>query len=83
MYKYKYNVYSHESGDVVRGSMVAAFIPTHVGRKVAVAEVVGINANTVRVKYELKGETYETTLKDHQWCVYFKAVDNHVEVNEG
>ena len=83
MYKYKYPDYEHESGMVVRGDLVAAFIPTHVGRKVATAEVVGINANTIRVKYEFKGETYEATLKDHQWCLYLKTVDNHVEVNEG
>ena len=76
MYKYKYPEYEHESGTVQRGSLVAAFIPTHVGRKVAIAEVVGINANTIRVKYKFKGETYETTLKDHQWCFYFKVAEN-------
>lgn len=82
MYKYKYPEYEHESGTVQRGDIVAAFIPTHVGRKVATAEVVGINANTLRVQYEFKGETYETTLKDHQWCLCFNPIGNAIAAVE-
>lgn len=69
MSKYKYEVYDHPSGRVMRGDIVAAFIPTDNGtRMVAQASVSAINRNTIRVSYYFKGEKYEAVLKDHQWC---------------
>jgi hypothetical protein len=69
MGKYKYMVYDHPTGRVMRGDMVAAFVPTDKGtRFVAKATVSAINRNTVRVSYYFKGDKYEVVLKDHQWC---------------
>ncbi len=82
MPKYKYEVYDHFSGRVMRGDRVAAFIPRDdKGRRVQQAEVVGISRNSIRVKYFFKGAFYEATLKDHQWC-FIKTCEEDIYNNK-
>ena len=75
---FKYEVYDHPSGRVMRGDVVSAFVPGKDSKRfVTTAYVIGINRKSIHVRYYIQDRGYfEATLKDHQWCfIHMKDED--------
>jgi hypothetical protein len=61
---------------VTRGDFVMAFVPDNSGkRRVMEAEVVAINAKTIRVKYYWNGKPYTTNVPERYWASFNKHID--------
>jgi hypothetical protein len=78
MDKYKYMAAEDAQGvTVTRGDFVMAFVPDNSGkRRVMEAEVVAINAKTIRVKYYWNGKPYTTNVPERYWASFNAHIDD-------